>query len=80
EPAQQYLTVQLNNDYLSEILLGALFLAVILLVPRGIIPTTGERISKWRSRQAARPPTTAAPPGDQVVPQPAVGRGKEAGR
>ena len=80
EPAQQYLTVQLNNDYLSEILLGALFLAVILLVPRGIIPTTGERISKWRSRQAGRQPATAAPPGEQPVPEPAAGRGKEAGR
>ena len=63
EPAQQYLTVQLNNDYLSEILLGALFLAVILLVPRGIIPTTGERISKWRSRQAGRPRRPPRPRG-----------------
>jgi branched-chain amino acid transport system permease protein len=80
EPAQQYLTVQITNDYLSLILLGALFLAVILLVPRGIIPTLSEVISKRRSRQAGRPMTAVVPPGAQAVPEPAAGRGKEAGR
>ena len=39
EPTQQYLTVQFTNDYLSEILLGALFLVVILFLPRGVLPT-----------------------------------------
>ena len=38
EPAQQWLTVRFTNDYLSEILLGALFLIVILFLPRGILP------------------------------------------
>ena len=33
EPAQQYLTTQFNNSYLSQILLGALFLAVVLFCP-----------------------------------------------
>jgi len=31
--------VQFTNDYLSEILLGALFLVVILFLPRGVLPT-----------------------------------------
>jgi branched-chain amino acid transport system permease protein len=59
EPAQQYLTTTISNDYLSEILLGALFLAVILLLPRGVIPTGSELISKWRSRrrgEGGKPP------------------------
>jgi branched-chain amino acid transport system permease protein len=62
EPAQQYLTTTINNDYLSEILLGALFLAVILLLPRGVIPTGSELISKLRARRrsAAAPASGAA--------------------
>jgi branched-chain amino acid transport system permease protein len=54
EPAQQWLTVQFTNDYLSEILLGAVFLLVILFLPRGVIPTLGERITAWRSRSRDR--------------------------
>jgi branched-chain amino acid transport system permease protein len=77
EPAQQWLTVQLNNDYLSEILLGAVFLAVILLLPRGVIPTISEKISQRRSRRVGRPTTIAPPAGTQAVPQPAADR-KEA--
>jgi branched-chain amino acid transport system permease protein len=50
EPAQQYLTLQVTNEYLSEILFGTLFLLVILLLPRGVIPTAGEKISSWRAR------------------------------
>jgi branched-chain amino acid transport system permease protein len=61
ESAQQYLTVQSNNDYLSEILLGALFLVVILFLPRGVIPTAGERITKWQARRAGRVLEAAAP-------------------
>jgi branched-chain amino acid transport system permease protein len=58
EPAQQYLTQQVSNSYLSQILLGAVFLLVILLLPRGLIPTAGERITSWqaRRRQAAAAP------------------------
>jgi branched-chain amino acid transport system permease protein len=53
EPAQQYLTTTITNDYLSEILLGVLFLAVILLLPRGAIPTVSEKISQWRARKGS---------------------------
>jgi branched-chain amino acid transport system permease protein len=80
EPAQQYLTSANNNDYLSEILLGILFLAVILLVPRGIIPTIGEQYTKWRARRASRSPVAVPPPQPVAVPQPAAGPAKEAGR
>jgi branched-chain amino acid transport system permease protein len=54
EPAQQYLTLQYTNEYLSEILLGALFLAVILGLPRGVIPTGAEKIASLRARRARR--------------------------
>jgi branched-chain amino acid transport system permease protein len=50
EPAQQYLTLHYSNSYLSEIIWGALFLVVILFLPRGIIPTAGEHAAAWRSR------------------------------
>jgi hypothetical protein len=56
------------------------FLAVILLLPRGVIPTISEKISLGRSRRAGRPVTTTTLPETQAVPQPAAGRGKEAGR
>jgi branched-chain amino acid transport system permease protein len=62
EPAQQYLTTTITNDYLSLILLGALFLAVILLLPRGVIPTAGEMISKWQARRRGRASSAAPPP------------------
>jgi branched-chain amino acid transport system permease protein len=59
EPGQLYLNVTFTNGYLSEILLGAVFLAVVLLMPRGIIPTGGEWVTKLRTRgrPAISPPT-----------------------
>ena len=60
--------LQFTNDYLSEIVLGVLFLVVILLLPRGVIPTAGEKIASWRAhgapgRAAARACRRAAPAG-----------------
>ena len=69
EPAQQYLTTTYTNNYLSEITLGVLFLAVILLLPRGVIPTGSELIGKWRARYrraAGTPPGAAAAAGVPV--------------
>jgi branched-chain amino acid transport system permease protein len=64
EPGQLYLTIKYTNGYLSEILLGALFLAVVLVVPRGIIPSGGEwmRRLRTRGRPAVTPPSQAAAP------------------
>jgi branched-chain amino acid transport system permease protein len=59
ESAQQYLTTTITNDYLSEILLGVLFLAVILLLPRGVIPTAAERLGSWQARHRAGPDEVA---------------------
>jgi branched-chain amino acid transport system permease protein len=51
---------QFSGGSLSEILLGAVFLLVVLFMPRGIIPTGGELIKKLRTRgrPAVIPATT----------------------
>jgi len=51
EPAQQYMTTTFTNSYLSQILLGALFLAVVLFVPRGLIPTVADKSRGWLERR-----------------------------
>jgi branched-chain amino acid transport system permease protein len=66
EPAQQWLTLQYTNEYLSEILLGALFLAVILGLPRGVIPTAAERIAALRARRRRAPAREAVPQAEQA--------------
>jgi branched-chain amino acid transport system permease protein len=59
EPGQLYLTVRFTNGYYGEILLGALFLVVVLFVPRGIIPTGGEWIRKLTTRGRSALPSAA---------------------
>jgi branched-chain amino acid transport system permease protein len=66
EPGQLYLTTVFTNGYLSEILLGVVFLAIVLFMPRGIIPTGAEWITKLRTR--GRPAITPA----QAVAAPAA--------
>jgi branched-chain amino acid transport system permease protein len=72
EPAQLYLNLQQSNGYESEILFGALFLVVILFLPRGVIPTAAEYAGGGRSRiltgwrRRGRPPAA-----DPATPAPA---------
>ena len=67
EPGQLYLTIRFTNGYYGEILLGAIFLVVVLFVPRGIIPTGGEWIQRLTTRgRSALPP---ALPGAEVKPE-----------
>jgi branched-chain amino acid transport system permease protein len=54
EPAQQYFTQQFPNAFLSQIIIGAVLLAVIVLMPRGLIPTVGEKLTSWRATRASR--------------------------
>jgi branched-chain amino acid transport system permease protein len=70
EPGQLYLTVRFTNGYLSEILLGALFLVAVLLVPRGIIPTGGEWIRRLttRGKPAVQAGAAAAPQAPDPAP------------
>jgi branched-chain amino acid transport system permease protein len=51
EPAQQYFTLQYGENGYYLVMYGALFLVILLLLPRGIIPTLQDR---WLSYQAIR--------------------------
>jgi branched-chain amino acid transport system permease protein len=51
EPVQYYLTFQLNNGYVSQILLGGLFLLVVMFLPRGIWPTAADLAKNWLARR-----------------------------
>jgi branched-chain amino acid transport system permease protein len=64
EPSQQYFQQQVSSGYVFLIGYGALFLVVILLLPRGIIPTAAEQISGWRARRngSAGPPEPGTAP------------------
>ena len=48
ESLQQYLTQTFSSQRLYLIVYGALFLAVILLLPRGVVPS----VSQWRALAA----------------------------
>jgi branched-chain amino acid transport system permease protein len=48
EPAQQYFTLQYGANGYYLIIYGALFLVIMLLLPRGIIPTLNERWIKFQ--------------------------------
>jgi branched-chain amino acid transport system permease protein len=73
EPTQQYLTQQFTNAYLSQIAFGALFLAVIVLLPRGVIPMGGEKMTWWRalrSNRGAAPLPAAGSRGGDAAAEP----------
>jgi branched-chain amino acid transport system permease protein len=54
-PLQQYLIIQYGANGLDLIIFGALLLAVILLLPEGIVPTLRKKWTQWiaSSRKAA---------------------------
>ncbi len=51
EPTQQFFTIQFSNNGLYLIIYGVLFLAIILLLPEGIVPTLE---GYWTRRRLAR--------------------------
>jgi branched-chain amino acid transport system permease protein len=75
EPLQQWIGITFTNGYTSDIVLGVLFLAVILFMPRGLVPTGAEYVTKWRAAQARRreaAPGGSAPPGSPAVSRPST--------
>ncbi len=62
ESLQQYLTQTFSSDATYLIAYGVLFLIVILLLPRGIVPTIAELIRHRHARTA----------GAEPVPEPTV--------
>jgi branched-chain amino acid transport system permease protein len=64
EPYLGWAQQQVTNTYAAEIVLGVLFLIVIVLLPRGILPTVSERLTAVRAsmrRRAADRATGPAP-------------------
>jgi len=57
-----YLTFQQQASYWYWMAYGALFLIIILLLPRGVIPTATEQFGKWRARWRGRGVHAAASP------------------
>ena len=54
ESLQQYFTVQSGASQVYLIIYGGLFLAVILLLPRGVIPSLEDLVNRWRTRGAVQ--------------------------
>jgi branched-chain amino acid transport system permease protein len=48
-PSQQYLTIISQSSGYNLIMYGVIFLAIILLLPEGIIPTISKRWNKWKA-------------------------------
>ena len=73
EPLTLWLNTQpaFSGGSLSEILLGAIFLIVVLFLPRGIVPTGGELITRFRTRgRAAIAPVTTMDSNPRTAPAP----------
>jgi branched-chain amino acid transport system permease protein len=54
EALQQKLTQVFSTDGLYLIIDGALFLLVLLLLPRGIVPSVSDRLRYWRAEHGGR--------------------------
>ena len=59
EPAQLQFAYHFGASRLYLVLYSAVFLVVILLMPRGIIPSVADLWHRWRRRRAAGPTATA---------------------
>ncbi len=59
EPAQQYFTLQYGANGYYLVIYGALFLIIMLLLPRGIIPTLNERWVKYQYARLRQHPDNA---------------------
>ncbi len=74
EPYLGWAQQQVNNTYAAQIVLGVLFLAVIILLPRGILPTVGEKLTAIQASLQRRVAERATgPPPDLPVGATAAG-------
>lgn len=60
ESLQQYFTIQFSNGDLYLVIYGALFLVVLLWLPRGVLPTLGDFFRRATARRVTRPPQVGA--------------------
>jgi branched-chain amino acid transport system permease protein len=83
ESLQQYFTIQFTNGDLYLLVYGALFLVVLLWMPRGVIPTLAtlfRRLAARRGERAAVGAVAVVPPGAAAAegapaPSPVAGGG-----
>jgi branched-chain amino acid transport system permease protein len=61
ESLQQYFTIRSGASQVYLIIYGALFLAVVLILPRGVIPSVEELIGRWRARSSVAVGVTTEP-------------------
>lgn len=61
-PAQQYVASDRTLTEWYLVLYGAVFLAVILLLPEGIIPTVRKRWMNWMARRSSPPAVSGGSP------------------
>jgi branched-chain amino acid transport system permease protein len=54
EPYLGWAQQQVTNTYVAQVVLGALFLIVIIFLPRGILPTVGEKLTALRASRQRR--------------------------
>jgi branched-chain amino acid transport system permease protein len=57
EPAQLELAYYVGQVHLYLVLYATIFLVVILLLPRGIVPSVADRVESWRATHGGAPPT-----------------------
>ena len=63
ESLQQYFTIQFSNGDLYLVVYGALFLAVLLWLPRGVLPTLGDLFRRLgKTPSAGDAPEASIPP------------------
>lgn len=63
-PLDTYLTSTFSSGWLGEVLFGVIFLAVVLLMPRGALPTGATAFGNWQARRRqAQDGQPAGPPG-----------------
>jgi branched-chain amino acid transport system permease protein len=77
EPLSLWMNTQpAFSGSLSEVMLGAVFLLVVLFMPRGVIPTGAEYLTKLRTRnRPAVIPATAVGPASSTPSAPPVNSG-----
>jgi branched-chain amino acid transport system permease protein len=62
EPYLGWAQQQVTNTYVAQVVLGVLFLIVIIFLPRGILPTAGEKLTAIRASRQRRATERATDP------------------
>jgi branched-chain amino acid transport system permease protein len=76
ELAQQYLAYSLGGSQFYLIAYALVFLVVMLVLPRGIVPSVQDRLRRRRSRAAGNGSPAGAPPAAPLMASPAGAGGK----